>query len=582
MPTVNQPTTNRTALSELNTSIVPSVARPAPTPTPAPALEVQPTAGIELVRHSTPRTQPKSSPDAAHEASTKTEVQPKKASRKSAKTPAVVPGRDAPVRYTYWITLGYLTLLAYIIIQCVFILQRQSGPRMDEATYIVAGIRTLQGQGIQDGYLSWFAGSLLWPLLAGLGFTLKGLLLVRFTAMAFGFVTLVALYSATRNLFDARVACFTAMAFVANSTMLVLGHLGVSMSPAVALLAISLACLSQLTNHPHRFWICAAAVAFALAVITEYLAALMLLPLLGVLAYVRQDKRRTDIFLFLFLATGLFLAFLLSFQYQFGDWVSSVTNTVATPRTSRLALLMTQAYFTGIPCVIAALGFLLAGKKKLTIFLLIASVLFPLYHGLTGIAADMDGNAGFGFLFLYPLIGLVCALLWKRMFLLKFLALIVLAGLIVLGVYQYPKLDNNWPDIRQPATYLAQQAKPGDTFLINDSWSYSMYLYAQHKIKAPDAVLNNYQITHSKAKINICQYNWFVETKWSNSWPATITKQLRACKNFVPVYFYEQKDTALKSNFQILKYTDTVTIWKNINSHITTNKTPGPSKAGKK
>ncbi len=44
-----------------------------------------------------------------------------------------------------------------------------NGPFLDEGIYVAAGLRTLQGHGISDNYLSWFSGSLMWPVIAALG-----------------------------------------------------------------------------------------------------------------------------------------------------------------------------------------------------------------------------------------------------------------------------------------------------------------------------------------------------------------------------------------------------------------------------
>ncbi len=49
------------------------------------------------------------------------------------------------------------------------------GPFMDEGIYVAAGLRTLQGHGISDNYMSWFSGSLMWPVIAALGWKAFGL-----------------------------------------------------------------------------------------------------------------------------------------------------------------------------------------------------------------------------------------------------------------------------------------------------------------------------------------------------------------------------------------------------------------------
>ena len=62
-----------------------------------------------------------------------------------------------------------MILAAFLGLELAVILTVANGPTLDEGIYVTAGRRTLEGSGGTDGYLGWFAGSLLWPALAGDG-----------------------------------------------------------------------------------------------------------------------------------------------------------------------------------------------------------------------------------------------------------------------------------------------------------------------------------------------------------------------------------------------------------------------------
>ena len=79
-----------------------------------------------------------------------------------------------------------------------------NGPFFDEGIYITAGMRTLEGYGLSDRYMTWFGGSLLWPILAGVGYRSAGLTGARTVALLATTAGFLAFIQATKNLFGAR------------------------------------------------------------------------------------------------------------------------------------------------------------------------------------------------------------------------------------------------------------------------------------------------------------------------------------------------------------------------------------------
>ena len=457
---------------------------------------------------------------------------------------------------------SFFLFFIFVVIQCTIIFMQKNGPFFDEAIYITAGLRSLQGKGLDDGYLVWFAGSLLWPIMAASSYLINGLVAVRLLALCLACLTLFASYLTTKNLFGEKAAFFTLLAFIANGPFMALSHLGVYDSPSLTLTSISLWAMTQL-KHNHRIWLCISAISFALAVIAKYPIGLMLLPLLATLAYYRKEKSLGDIFLFLFIFIAVFLAFFLSYQYQVGDWLSWSSQNKPVFGSTRTTIIFAQAYFGLIPFIIASLGFLLSKHKRIAVVLLLAGLLWPLYHIASGNPVSDNKHVVFGFLFTYPLIGLFLARLWERQFFYKFVTVLTIVSLVFIGSLQIYRLDSAWPDVRPPAAFLVQHVHYGDKLLINDSWSYSMYLYANHKITTPWDVFDGYRIANNESKIDICSYKWFVNEEGSYAWPESVLAKIRSCKNYSEVFHYSSRVIGLGSNFQFIEYNVKTTIWKN-------------------
>ncbi len=461
-----------------------------------------------------------------------------------------------------WVRLSYVLIFLFVVMQGTLILLQRNGPFFDEAIYVTAGLRTLQGKGLDDGYLVWFAGSLLWPIIAGIGYLLHGLSTVRFLALLFALITLLSTYLTARNLFGAQAACFTILAFIVNGPFLALAHLGVYDSPALAFTALSFWSMTQLKQQ-HRFWLCLSAVTFALAVIAKYPIGLMLLPLLAVLLYMRKEAARIDVWLFLFIFTAVFLAFFLSFQYEVGDWLFWSIANKPTFGATRSTIIFAQLYYGLLPFLLAAIGFLLSKQKRLTIILLLAAFLWPLYHIGSGNPVSDNKHVVFGFLFTYPLIGLLFARLWTKKAIGKIASSVFLLVLALIGSLQLYNLDLAWPDVRTPAGFLVQHVHVGDTLLVNDSWPYTMYLYANHNITSPWEVIDGYAITNHKATSDLCSYNWFVDEEGSYAWSESVLSKLKTCQNFVQVFQYSSQVIGLGSNNRFISYTVKTTIWQN-------------------
>ena len=122
-------------------------------------------------------------------------------------------------------------LAAFFGLELAVILTVANGPTLDEGIYLTAGRRTLEGSGGADGYLGWFAGSLLWPSLAGIGDAVGGLEGARVVAALLVTIALVGVWRASATLFGSRAGLCTAALGAVTGPVLALGHLAVIDAP---------------------------------------------------------------------------------------------------------------------------------------------------------------------------------------------------------------------------------------------------------------------------------------------------------------------------------------------------------------
>ncbi|EFH88000.1 ArnT family glycosyltransferase [Ktedonobacter racemifer] len=470
--------------------------------------------------------------------------------------------------YTRFYTLvSYLLMLTFVLGQLYLIFTQRTGAFYDEAIYITAGLRAWQGKGVSDGYLVWFAGSLLWPLMAGIGYLLNGLIGVRIIALLLSSIALWMSYATAKNLFGVKAACFTALLLILDGNFLALAHLGVYDSPALAFTAISLWCVTQLQKKDHRAWLCLSAIALALAAMSKYPITLMILPILGLLFTFRQKKFLADLGVFLFVFVGVFFAFFLPVQYQVGDWLFWSIRNKPTFGATMLTIVGAQLYFGLASFILAFLGFLLAPRKKEALVLLLCGLIWPAYHILSSNPVSDNKHVVFGFLFTYPLLGLFFAQVWQKKWFGKPLIGLLCLACTYIGVFQYMVLDPSWPDVREPSAYLVAHTRPGDLLLINDAWPYTMYLYANQKIATPWQVYDNNRISNHENTTSICNFTWYIDEKGSYPWSETFLKQLRACHTFVPVYHYTSNAIGLTSDLHYVQYPVVTTIYINVHAN---------------
>ena len=466
-----------------------------------------------------------------------------------------------PYRWARW------GLLALFLVLCLITLG-YNGPFFDEGIFVTAGVRTLEPTVYRDGFLAWFAGSLIWPVLAGLGYQAGGLIGTRVFAVLFGGITLAAIGQATRNIFGERTGFWAGLALALSGPFISLSRLGVYDILALPGIALSFWAITELARRDHRAWLVGAVFAYVLAIFAKYPTGLMILPLLGVIFFLRREKATTDIMIFLFLTGAIGLIFFLPAREQIGtffNWrLQNRPEFGVSPVVIRFVLLSLSA-----APLLFGLGGWLASKERrgLGTVLLLSLGLWPIYHLLTGDPVGTNKHVVFGFLFVYPLVGRALSKLWEgdrpRIWIRRAATLILVLGLGGLGLIQVTQSDQSWPDLRAPASALVSLVEPGDELLINESWPFTMVLYTADRIESPWDVYDTYRITHEEDAPDLCAYDWMVDVQGSYAWPLDIRETLEQCDTYRMVYSHTSMVINLGAGFTYVRYPVETVVWAN-------------------
>ena len=442
-----------------------------------------------------------------------------------------------------------------------------NGPFFDEGIYITAGIRTLQGFGLADRFLTWFGGSLVWPVLAALGYRVGGLVGTRAVAAVAATTGLGAFARTVENLFGERASFWATLAFAVNGPFLALARLGVYDALALSALAVAFWALTEMIRQDNRFWLGAAAVAYTLAVFAKYPIGLMIIPLAGTVLFLRDDRATLDLVLLGFMTGALALALFLPLREQVGEFFNWRLQNRPEFGVPYSVIVFPIGYLSAAPFLLALTGWFIAQRRRWLATLMILSLaIWPSYHLLTGDPSSTNKHLVFGYLFAYPLVGLTLSTIWGDRdtgLLRKALAMLVVFTLAGLGLVQVNQSDHSWPDVRPTAGYLIEHVQSGQDLLINESWPYTMYLYTTGRIDTPWDVYDDYRITHEESTPPICEYDWFVDSQGSYAWPEEVLSAVEACGTFEPVFSSTSWVVNLGADLNYVTYPVKTNVWKN-------------------
>ncbi len=456
-----------------------------------------------------------------------------------------------------WVLLGVF-LAAQLLISSLEI----RGPFLDEGIYVAAGLRTLQGHGISDNYLSWFSGSLMWPVIAALGWKAFGLAGARAAAAICVTVGLLGTVKAAGNLFGPQVRAATALAAVTSGPVIALAHLAVYDTLAVAAAGLSFWALTEFLRRDDRSWLCASAILYALAVLAKY-PVLMFVgpPLVFLIVATRGPRAGMDLGVFGFIAGALLLIYFLADRSQLTAFEAFRVNDNPNFSVSHNQIAYSQVYLTAVPLILAIAGAMLLQRRRIALALLSGVIGAPIYHMVTGNPSGDQKHVVFGLLFMLPLIGVTLCLAMQRWRAL--IAVPAVLGLAAFGLIQVVRIDEGWPDLRASAAVLVRDVHPGEKLLANSSWVDAAYLYDRGRINSPYDIYDASRVEQLHDRVDVCSFQWFIEVPGGQPWPASIRRAMSGCGTFRLVYSSSQTVTGLGSNLQFVTYRAPVQIWRN-------------------
>jgi len=456
-----------------------------------------------------------------------------------------------------WVVLA--VFLGGELVLCALAL---NGPFYDEGIYLTAGMRTLQGYGISDNYLSWFTGSLMWPILAVVGWKAWGLAGARAVAAICLTIGLAGAFKAAGNLFGTRVRAATALGALLSGPLIALGHLAVYDSLSLAAAGWSFWAMSEFLRRDDRAWLGASALLFALASIFKYPALIFIgPPLLLLVVAGRGRSARMDLGLFAFISAAVLMIYFLSDRGQLVAFEEFRVHDSVTFGVTRGQILYIEVYLVAVPLLLALPGAFLIERRGIGLALLSGVVGAPAYHLLNNDPTSTGKNVVFGVMLTLPLIGVTLTHALRRRRLL--LAIPALIGLAAFAAVQAARLDEAWPDLRPAVGVLTRVVHPGERILANSAWVEAAYLYDRHRINSPFDLWDVSRIQSLGGHVNVCEFQWFIEVPGGEAWPASIRQAMQRCGSFRRVYSSSATITGLGSSLQFVTYRAPIEIWKN-------------------
>lgn len=442
-----------------------------------------------------------------------------------------------------------------------------NGPFFDEGIYIVAGIRTFEGHGMTDGYLTWFAGTLLWPMLSAIGWRVGGIVGTRAIAVLLGTASVAAAGQAAANLYGDRVGFWATLSLALNGALISLARLGVYDGLALAGIAVSFWAITELARQDHRLWLVTATLAWVAAVFAKYPIGLMVIPLLALLPILRGKRGYADAALFLFIAAALGLALYMPLRDQIGgffDWRLQNKPGFGVPLK---VIAYAIFYLSTVPTVMAIIGWVLSKERRqMATLLLLCLAIWPAYQLLAQDPVGTNKHIVFGFLLASPLVGVSLSRLWDlapRVPWNKATALLVVVGLAWLALGQVTRVDRAWPNLSAPANYLAQEVEPGDHILASEGWPITLELYDRGRLQSPWDVYDQYRLSTEPSAPDVCDFDWVVDTAGSYAWSEGTRGQLAACPSYVQVAEHTSTVVNPGADLTYVAYPVTTRIWRN-------------------
>lgn len=467
-------------------------------------------------------------------------------------------GRHAP-----WAGHGRWTVIAMFCgMQLTIVLSQATGPFLDEGIYITSGLRTLEGHGVSDGYLTWFAGSLAWPTLAGSSYAQFGLVGTRLVAVICVTLGVAATLQAVADLHGARAALLATLVLVPWGPLLALAHLGVYDALAVTGLGCALLGVARTVRHDHRGWLALAGLGLVTATAAKYPALIVAVPLAWLLVKLRGSSARIDVVILVAVVTIGLQLLLLPQRSQIAAFIQWRLANDPAFGVTRTGVAVTLLWLLAIPMALALPGTLRSGRSSAAVPLLCGALLFPTWHMVAANSVGASKHAVFSAMLLAPLIGDGLDRITRSAG--GVVTVMVLScGLAVGGVTQMQLIDRQWSDVRRTNDYLATHVKTDDHLLIPGAWRYTPALYDRGTLASPWQVYDGYRVSHGQLDRDVCSIDWFVAEERGYGWPSWLHTEVQACNAFEPVHRSASTVTNFGDDLRLHSYDVVTTVWRN-------------------
>lgn len=456
-----------------------------------------------------------------------------------------------------------IPVLAFTAVELWIIFSQITGAFFDEGIYATAGLRTLEGYGLSDRYLTWFNGSLLWPLLAGLGYEFAGLVGTRLMALVLSVISMIAVIKAAENLFGKNAGFWTGIVAAGSAPFLAIAHLGVYDLPAITGLGLTVWSATKLVKEDNRLWLVTTAVFLGISAIGKYPSVIMIMPVSLFILAARKEKAVNDLSVLAFILAAIGLIYFLPLREQISSLISMDLEHRPIFGTTRAMITVSLIFYSVTTIILAVIGVRLTDPEKRLPVLGLTSAMFiwPAFHIISGDPVSDQKHIVMGFLFVYPVAGLALKQFWQSKQ--RWLVPVLMVALTVWAAIQLPLLVFSWPDVRQGTDFLTARVRPNDMLLINNSWPYTMYLYGNRKLESPWTVYDVERISQGENPIALCEFNWFIDEGGSYAWPDEVKNMILACGNFRKVLEYSVPVAGFGNDFQFFYYNVYTAVWQN-------------------